>query len=110
MKIQGIGVISKTEVMQILTKEGRESVESGDITTQELGEMYKLEQVKKACKIGKYHDTFAANYSRIPDGLIDTSELFDCELCRKHFNCTGSGDFDECSQNYEKYALSEATK
>lgn len=44
-----------------------------------------------------------------PDGLIDTSELFDCELCRKHFNCTGSGDgdFDECSANYEKYALSE---
>ena len=43
----------------------------------------------------------------VPDGLIDTSELFDCELCRKHFNCTHSNDFDECSRNYEKYALSE---
>lgn len=44
------------------------------------------------------------------DGLIDTSELFNCELCRKHFNCIGDGDFDECSRNYEKYALSETER
>lgn len=92
MKIQGIGVISKTEVMQILTKEGRESVKSGDITAQELGEMYKLEQVKKACKIGKYHDTFAANYSRIPDGLkekLTPEEL--AELTMAFYKCYGDG-------------------
>lgn len=92
MKIQGIGVISKTEVMQILTKEGRESVKSGDITTQELGEIYKLEQVKKACKIGKYHDTFAANYSRIPDGLkekLTPQEL--AELVETFYKCYGDG-------------------
>lgn len=46
----------------------------------------------------------------VPDGLIDTSELFDCELCSKHFNCTDSDDFDECSRNYEKYALSETER
>lgn len=69
MRINGIGVVSKKEAMSILTKEGREEVKNGGITIEELGEMYKLEQVKKACKIGKYHDTFAANYSRIPDGL-----------------------------------------
>lgn len=92
MKIQGIGVISKTEVMQILTKEGRKSVKSGDITTQELGEMYKLEQVKKACKIGKYHDTFAANYSRIPDSLkekLTPQEL--AELTVAFYKCYGEG-------------------
>ena len=92
MKIQGIGVISKTEVMQILTKEGRESVKSGDITIQELGEMYKLEQVKKACKIGKYHDTFAANYSRIPDDLkekLTPHEL--AELVEAFYKCYGVG-------------------
>lgn len=92
MKIQGIGVISKTEVMQIITKEGRESVKSGDITIQELGEMYKLEQVKKACKIGKYHDTFAANYSRIPDGLkekLTPQEL--AELTVAFYKCYGDG-------------------
>lgn len=92
MKIQGIGVIRKTEVMQILTKEGRESVKSGDITTQELGEMYKLEQVKKACKIGKYHDTFAANYSRIPDGLKEKLTLQElAELVEAFYKCYGDG-------------------
>lgn len=48
MKIKGIGTISKKEAMSILTREGREAVKNGDITTQELGEMYKLEQVKRA--------------------------------------------------------------
>ena len=42
MKIKGIGTISKKEAMSILTREGREAVKNGDITTQELGEMYKL--------------------------------------------------------------------
>jgi hypothetical protein len=69
MRINGIGVVSKKEAMSILTKEGREEVKNGGITVEELGEMYKLEQVKKACKIGKCRDTFAANYSRIPDSL-----------------------------------------
>ncbi len=46
MKIEGIGTISKEEAMKILTREGREAVKSGDITTEELGEMYKLEMVK----------------------------------------------------------------
>lgn len=47
----------------------------------------------------------------VPDGLIDTSELFDCNLCRKYFRCSGNdGDFDECSANYEKYALSETER
>lgn len=92
MKIQGIGVISKAEAMQILTKEGREAVKSGDITTQELGEMYKLEQVKKSCKIGKFGDTFTANYSRIPDGLkekLTPQEL--AELVEAFYKCYGDG-------------------
>lgn len=66
MKINGIGTIKKEEAMEILTREGREAVESGEITTQELGEMYKLEMIKKASKIGKYGDTFSQNYKRVP--------------------------------------------
>lgn len=92
MKIQGIGTIRKETAMQILTREGREAVKSGDITTQELGEMYKLEQVKKACKIGKCRDTFAANYSRIPDGLkekLTPEEL--AELTMAFYKCYGDG-------------------
>ena len=54
MKINGIGTIKKEEAMKILTREGREAVKSGEITTEELGRMYKLEMVKKLSKIGKY--------------------------------------------------------
>lgn len=45
MKIAGIGTISKEKVMSVLTREGREAVKSGDITLEELGDMYKLEMV-----------------------------------------------------------------
>lgn len=67
-----------------------------------------IEQIK-GMDLEKFKDFNYAMFGgeAVPDGLIDTSELFDCELCRKHFNCTGNGDFDECSRNYEKYALSE---
>lgn len=53
MKIKGIGTISKDKAMEILTREGREAVKAGEITAEELGEMYKLEMVKKASKIGQ---------------------------------------------------------
>lgn len=92
MKITGIGVVSKKEVMSILTKEGREAVKSGEITTEELGEMYKLEQVKRACKIGKFGDTFSVNYNRIPDSLkekLTTQEL--AELVEAFYKCYGDG-------------------
>jgi hypothetical protein len=92
MRINGIGVVSKKEAMSILTKEGREEVKNGGITIEELGEMYKLEQVKKACKIGKCRDTFAANYSRIPDSLkekLTPQEL--AELVETFYKCYGDG-------------------
>ena len=92
MKINGIGIVNKKEAMSILTKEGREAVNAGEISIEELGEMYKLEQVKKACKIGKYHDTFAANYSRIPDSLkekLTPEEL--AELVEAFYKCYGDG-------------------
>lgn len=92
MRINGIGVVSKKEAMSILTKEGREALRKGMFTAEEIGAMYKLEQVKKACKIGKYHDTFAANYSRIPDGLkekLTPQEL--AELTVAFYKCYGDG-------------------
>lgn len=71
MRINGIGTIKKSEAMAILTREGREAVKAGEITLEELGQMYKLEQVKKCSKIGSCGDTFLANYDRIPDDLKD---------------------------------------
>ena len=45
MRINGIGMVRKDEALKILTREGREAVKSGEITLEELGQMYKLEQV-----------------------------------------------------------------
>lgn len=53
MKIKGIGTIKKDDAMSILTREGKESVKSGDITLEDLGEMHKLEMVKRSSKIGR---------------------------------------------------------
>lgn len=92
MKINGIGQVDKETVMSILTQDGKEAVESGDMTLQEVGEMYKLEQVKKASKIGKYRDTFSANYNRIPGTLqekLSPAELG--ELVDAFYNCYGDG-------------------
>lgn len=69
MKIKGIGVVKKLDAMSILTREGRESVKSGDITLEEIGEMYKLEMVKRSSKIGQNSDTFRESYKWIPDEL-----------------------------------------
>lgn len=71
MQIKGIGTIKKEEAMKILTREGREAVETGEITLEELGEMYKLSLVKKSSKIGSINDTFRINYERIPQEVID---------------------------------------
>lgn len=71
MRINGIGMVRKDEALKILTREGREAVKSGEITLEELGQMYKLEQVKKSSKIGRCGDTFRVNYDRIPDDLKD---------------------------------------
>lgn len=66
-----MGTIKKEEAMKILTREGREAVETGEITLEELGEMYKLSLTKKASKIGNMNDTFRSNYERIPQEIID---------------------------------------
>ena len=60
MKINGIGQVSKETVLSILTKDGMDAIESGEMTIEEVAEMYKLEQVKKASKIGRCGDTFSA--------------------------------------------------
>lgn len=69
MKIKGIGTIRKEDAMSILTREGRKAVKSGDITLEELGDMYKLEMVKRSSKIGRNGDTFRESYKWVPDDL-----------------------------------------
>lgn len=92
MRIKGIGVVKKEDAMSILTREGKEAVKSGEITLEELGEMYKLEMVKKASKIGTFGDTFRESYKWIPDDLKDelTPEQLG-KLTDAFYECYGSG-------------------
>lgn len=92
MKIKGIGNISKEKAMEILTREGREAVKSGEITLKDLGEMYKLEQVKKCSKVGDNTDTFRSCYKWIPEELKE--ELTPEQLGRltdSFYECYGAG-------------------
>ena len=92
MKIEGIGVISKNKALSILTKEGREAVKAGEITIDELGEMYKLELVRKSTKIGNMEDTFQESYKWIPEELkkqLAPEQLGD--LVDSFYNCYSAG-------------------
>lgn len=92
MKITGIGVIKKEDAMSILTREGREAVKAGEITTEELGEMYKLEMVKRSSKIGRNNDTFRESYKWIPEDLKEqlTPEQLG-RLADRFYECYGAG-------------------
>lgn len=92
MRIEGIGVISKNKALSILTKEGREAVKSGGITIDELGEMYKLELVKKNSKVGNMGDTFRESYKWIPEELKKqlTPEQLG-KLVNSFYNCYSAG-------------------
>lgn len=92
MKITGIGIVKKEDAMSILTREGREAVKAGEITTEELGEMYKLEMVKKSSKIGNNRDTFRESYKWIPDDLKEelTPEQLG-NLVDSFYECYGAG-------------------
>lgn len=92
MKINGIGTVTKEKAMEILTQEGQDAVKSGEITTEELGEMYKLHLVKKASRIGSNGDLFRANYSRIPEAVADKLNPEEvASLVDAFYKCYGDG-------------------
>lgn len=71
MKINGIGNVSKSEIMGIMTEEGKNAIKSGAMTLKEAADLYKLDMVKKSSKIGNMPDAFSENFCRIPEGLFD---------------------------------------
>ncbi len=92
MKIKGIGTVKKEDAMSILTRDGKEAVKAGEITLEELGEMYKLELVKKASKIGNMGDTFSQNYKRVPEKIaekLSPEEI--AELVDNFYDCYSDG-------------------
>lgn len=92
MKISGIGTIRKADAMSILTREGRDAVKAGEITTEELGDMYKLEMVKRSSQIGNNGDTFRESYKWIPEELKEelTPEQLG-KLVDSFYECYGAG-------------------
>lgn len=92
MYIKGIGTIRKYEAMSILTADGKNAVRNGDITLEELGEIYKLEMVKKASKIGSMQSTFSECYKWIPDDLkTELSPKHLSELTDRFYDCYSAG-------------------
>lgn len=92
MRINGIGAVKKEEAMKILTAEGKRAVKAGEISTEELGEMYKLEMVKRASRIGRYQELFRINYDRIPKDITDKLNPEDiASLVDAFYQCYGDG-------------------
>lgn len=92
MYIKGIGKVKKEDVMSILTTDGKEAVNNGDLGIEELGEMYKLEQVKTLSQIGSMLDTFRESYKWIPDELkveLRPDQL--AELTDRFYHCYSAG-------------------
>lgn len=96
MKIKGIGTISKEKAMEILTREGRKAVRDGEITTEELAKMYKLQKVKEDCTIGTCTDSFNNSYKWVPDELKEelTPEQLGA-LTEAFYKCYGAGKNDK---------------
>lgn len=96
IEIKGIGLVKKEDAMSILTREGKEAVKSGEITLEELGEMYKLEQIKKASKVGAFGRTFRGAFKWIPRELIEelTPEQLG-KLTDAFYECYGAGKNDK---------------
>lgn len=92
MYIKGIGTVSKTEAMSILTADGKTAVRSGAITLEELGEMYKLEMIKRTSKIGSMQASFSESYKWIPEELksnLSPEQL--AELTDWFYQCYSTG-------------------
>lgn len=55
----------------IFTSEMTEAIKSGEMTLSDALEMDKYEKVARLSKIGRFGDTFRANYKRIPEHLTE---------------------------------------
>ena len=96
IKVKGVGLVKKEDLMEILTAEGKEAVKSGKITLEELVEMYKLELLKKASKVGCFGNTFRESYKWIPDDLKDELTPGQLgELTDAFHECYGAGKNDK---------------
>lgn len=71
MKINGIGNVKQSDVLSVLSEDGKQALKDGTLTQAEAAQIYKLEMIKRASKIGRFEDTFSAIYNRIPAEIED---------------------------------------
>ena len=57
--------------MSILSREERRAVNEGILTIHELSDVYKLDLVRKTSEIGRFPETFQANFERVPKDLFN---------------------------------------
>ena len=57
----------------MLTGEGRQALLDGEVSLEEMIPQYKLHECRKLSRWGKYPDTFAANWERIPAAIVETA-------------------------------------
>ena len=76
----------------IFTKEMTKSIKSGEMSVSDAVAMSKYQKVVRLSKIGRFGDTFRANYKRIPEHLVEklsAEEL--AELVDAFYQCYSDG-------------------
>ena len=76
----------------VFTSEMAEAIKSGEMTVADAVAMSKYQKVMQLSKIGRFGDTFRANYSRIPESLIEELSAEEtAELVDAFYKCYSDG-------------------
>lgn len=76
----------------VFTSEMAEAIKSGEMTVADVVAMSKYQKAMRLSKIGKFGDTFRANYARIPESLIEKLSAEEtAELVDAFYQCYSDG-------------------
>lgn len=92
MQIEGIGTVSKEEVINTISGIDRAAALRGEIPEEELAARYKEAMVKEIANIGDHADMFTASYNWIPNNLKESLPSEDlAHLVDQFFECYEAG-------------------
>lgn len=76
----------------IFTSDMTDAIKSGEMTISDAVAMSKYQKVMQLSQIGRFGDTFRANYSRIPESLIEKLSAEEtAELVDAFYQCYSDG-------------------
>ena len=76
----------------IFTSDMTDAIKSGEMTVTDAVSISKYQKVMQLSKIGRFGDTFRANYSRIPESLIEKLSAEEtAELVDAFYQCYSDG-------------------